>query len=110
VAALGALQAQVRGADELALNYGCASTVEHLRNLWLIGGTNPGLTGRPRPSRDGAAGRCPSRRAPIARLVGDLPADGHLDPGRADLAAAAAAVTAAADKVQGLIATVIAQS
>jgi hypothetical protein len=31
-----ALQAQVAGADELALNYGWASTVEHLVNLWLI--------------------------------------------------------------------------
>ena len=29
-------QAQVAGADELALNYGWASTVEHLVNLWLI--------------------------------------------------------------------------
>jgi hypothetical protein len=31
-----ALQAQVAGADELALNYGWASNVEHLCNLWLI--------------------------------------------------------------------------
>jgi len=31
-----ALQAQVAGADELALNYGWASTVEHLVNLWLM--------------------------------------------------------------------------
>jgi len=31
-----ALQAQAAGADELALNYGWASTVEHLANLWLI--------------------------------------------------------------------------
>ncbi len=31
-----ALQAQVRGADDLALNYGWASIVEHLCNLWLI--------------------------------------------------------------------------
>jgi hypothetical protein len=31
-----ALQAQVAGADELAANYGWASTVEHLVNLWLI--------------------------------------------------------------------------
>ena len=31
-----ALQAQVRGADELAQNYAWASAVEHLCNLWLI--------------------------------------------------------------------------
>ena len=31
-----ALQAQVRSADELALNYGWASIVEHTCNLWLI--------------------------------------------------------------------------
>jgi len=31
-----ALQAQVAGADELALTYGWASTVEHLVNLWLM--------------------------------------------------------------------------
>lgn len=31
-----AFQAQVRGADELALNYAWASIVEHLCNLWLI--------------------------------------------------------------------------
>jgi hypothetical protein len=31
-----AFQAQVRGTDELALNYGWASIVEHLCNLWLI--------------------------------------------------------------------------
>ncbi len=31
-----ALQAQLQGADELALNYGWASIVEHLCNLWLI--------------------------------------------------------------------------
>lgn len=31
-----ALQAQVQGADELALNHGWASIVEHLCNLWLI--------------------------------------------------------------------------
>jgi len=30
------LQAQVRGADDLALSYGWASIVEHLCNLWLI--------------------------------------------------------------------------
>ena len=31
-----ALQAQIRGADDLARNYGWASIVEHLCNLWLI--------------------------------------------------------------------------
>ena len=31
-----ALQAQVRGADELSLNFGWASLLEHLANLWLI--------------------------------------------------------------------------
>lgn len=31
-----AFQAQVQGVDEQALNYGWASTVEHLCNLWLI--------------------------------------------------------------------------
>jgi len=31
-----AFQAQVQSTDELALNYGWASTVEHLCNLWLI--------------------------------------------------------------------------
>jgi len=31
-----ALESQVRGADDLALNYGWASIVEHLCNLWLI--------------------------------------------------------------------------
>ncbi|HEY5436507.1 MAG TPA: hypothetical protein VIK13_14845 [Candidatus Limnocylindrales bacterium] len=32
-----ALQSQAHGADELALNFGWASTVEHLCNVWLIG-------------------------------------------------------------------------
>ena len=31
-----ALQAQVQGADELSLNFGWASLLEHLANLWLI--------------------------------------------------------------------------
>jgi len=31
-----ALKAQIKGADELALNYAWASIVEHLCSLWLI--------------------------------------------------------------------------
>ena len=56
-----ALQAQVAGADELALTYGWASTVEHLVNLWLMAllaaSRRPGSTRSPYPVGESDARR-----------------------------------------------------